>query len=506
MARWARDLRYEDIPTQTRELAISQLVSNIAAVRASATHPHGARLLTAFGSPNPRDPKQYAYILAALAILLDYDEVSYVGHLSTAAVNVSLAHAAAHQLSGRQLLTAIVAANECASRLTAATILGPFFRGQSNTHTHLLGAAVASLKSRNATLQQWVSGIALSLGLLPTPVHDAILGGDLKSLTAATPVRMALDACDAALAGLTGNAAALDDPQGLLADLTTVYMPEAITAGLGQAWHTDTLSFKRYPASAYSQAALECAERIHHRLGALHPATVTGIELNASILTWLLDHKISAHPAGHRRNVTSANFSVRYTVATVLRTGRLTPADFTTDAISDSDTAALADKISLTHDVAYTETMIRATAPLGQALRQAGTRALQWPELHAFGGQDAGARLHELGPPQTTFAEATMNIGADLTVTLADGTTVTEQCSTPTGSAGPETRANHAQISTDKLIRTGLDAGIAEQLHAIADFDHHQTLAVLTAAFADLTSLAADNYCPFAVHHYATRN
>lgn len=99
-----------------------------------------------------------------------------------------------------------------------------------------------------------------------------------------------------------------------------------------------------------------------------------------------------------------------------------------------------------------------------------------------------------------------MNIGADLTVTLADGTTATEQCSTPTGSAGTATRANHTQISTDKLILTGLDDGTAEQLRAVADFDHHQVLAVLTAAFADLTPPAAHNHCPSAVRHYATRN
>lgn len=505
MARWARELRYDDIPVPTRHLATSQLVSNIAAVKASVDHPHGVKLLTAYGAPNLVKPKQCAFILAALAILLDYDEVSYVGHLSAAAVNVSIAHAADHKLNGRQLLTAIVAANECASRLTAATILGPFFRGQSSTHTHLLGAAVACLKSRNPPLQQWVSSMSLSLGMLPAPVHDAILGGDLKALTAATPVRMALDACDAGLAGLTGNAAVLDDPDGLLATLSAVYMPEAITAGLGKAWHTDTLSFKRFPASAYSQAVLECAERIHRRFGALESSRVERIEINASILTWLLDRKISTHAAGYQRNVTSANFSVRYAVATVLRDGFLKPVHFTTAAIADTATAELADKIVIVHDFDYTEAMIRATAPLGQAVRQAGTRALQWPELHAFGGEDVEARLHELGPAEETFAEATMNIGADLTVTLIDGTTIGERCATPTGFAGPATKMNHVQISTAKLIGTGLTAGIADELHAIADLDHHDTMAVLSAAFESLRPPATSSYCSTAVDDNTTR-
>src|SRR5690606_25111346 len=108
----------------------------------------------------------------------------------------------------------------------------------------------------------------------PVPVHDAVLGSDLKALTAATPVRMALDACDAAAAGLTGNSMLLDGPEGLLGQLSTVHMPDAVIAGLGQRWHTQTLAFKRFPASAYAQAALECAERIHERVGRLEVSDV----------------------------------------------------------------------------------------------------------------------------------------------------------------------------------------------------------------------------------------
>ncbi|EME15490.1 MmgE/PrpD family protein [Rhodococcus triatomae] len=485
LASWAAALRWSDIPPATRELAQSQILSNIAAVRASARHPLGRRLVAAFGPPDQRDPKSAAFVLAALAILLDYDEVSYVGHLSASGANVVIAYAAELGLSGRDAVTAVVAANECAARVTAATILGPFFRGQTNTHCHLVGAAVALLKARNASHEEWVSGLGLALGILPTPVHDAVLGSDLKALTAAAPVRMALDACDAAAAGLTGNATLLDGPDGLLGQLSTVYMPDAVVSGLGERWHTDTLAFKRFPASAYAQAALECAERVHGAVGPLEPSDVTRVRVFGSVLTWLLDQKVSSHPDGHARSVTAANFSLRYGMAVVLRTGTLRPSDLTPDAIADRESANLAANVVVEHDMELSEKMVRATSPLGQALRQAGRRALDWPELIALGGDDLEGRLLDLGPAEETFENATMSIGARVEVTLADGRVVIETCDVPTGMTGSDTRETHRRLVVDKFVGTGGSADTAALLGSLELLDPTSTADVLAAALGE---------------------
>ncbi|MFF0816703.1 MmgE/PrpD family protein [Rhodococcus sp. NPDC003318] len=482
LADWAARLRYDDIPSTTRELAHSQIVSNIAAVRASAQHPLGRRLVAAFGPPDQRDPKNAAFVLAGLSILLDYDEVSYVGHLSTSGVNVAIAYAAELGSSGRDVVTAVIAANECAARVTAATILGPFFRGQTNTHCHLVGAAVALLKARAASHEEWVAGLGLALGILPTPVHDAVLGSDLKALTAASPVRMALDACDAAAAGLTGSATLLDGPDGLLGQLSNVYMPDAVVAGLGERWHTDTLAFKRFPASAYAQAALECAERIHRRTGGIGPSDVTEVRVHGSILTWLLDRKVTSHPDGHTRSVTAANFSLRYGVATVLTCGRLQVADLTSERITDEGRGELASKVVVEHDTELSEAMVRATSPLGQALRQAGPRALDWPELTALGGDDLESRLLALGPVESTFENATMAIGARVEVILVDGTVLTETCDVPTGMTGHTTRRSHRSLVAEKFTGVGGDPATAEKLGALGQLDPTSTADTLRAA------------------------
>ncbi|MFI5778777.1 MmgE/PrpD family protein [Nocardia sp. NPDC051570] len=455
LAAWASSLRFDDIPEATVAFARSQLISTLATIRASLSHPLGERLVRAFGPPTQADPKQSAYVLAGLANCFDFDDVSYVGHLSVSTVSVAVAHAAALGLDGRDLLTAVIAGNECAARLTAATILGPFFRGQTATHCHLTGAAATILRAREATAPQWNSALGLALGMQSTPLHAALLDSDLKMLTAAAPVRMALDACAAAEAGLIGAPDILGRTGGLLAQLSTIQLPDAVVTGLGRRWHTDTLTFKRFPGSAYSMAAWECAQRLHSRIGTIAPETVRRIVIHGSLLTWLLDLKVREYLRGADTSVTAANFSTGYGVATLLRTGDLGAHDFTASALADAARWNLAAKVEVEHDMELSEDMVKATSPLGETLRVAGHRAAEWPDLAAWAGDDILARLDELGPPADTFDEATMTIGARMTIEFTDGRTITEECRRPIGMSGPATRRNHQAIVREKFLRTG---------------------------------------------------
>lgn len=481
LAAWARTVGYDDIPPATVAAARSQLVSNLAAVRASLGHPVGQAIVAAFGPPVQPDPTRSAYVLAALATALDFDEVAYSGHVSAGAVNVAVAETPGRGLDGRALLATIVAANECAARVTAAAILSPFFRGQTNTHCHLAGAAAARLHARGAPLPEWTAGLGLALGILAVPLHHAVVTSDVKAFTAAAPVRLALDACDAAAHGLAGPAAVLEHPEGLLAQLSVVPLPETVTAGLGRRWHTDTLTYKRFPGSAYLHAAFDCAQRLHGRLGPLGAEQVDRIVVHGSLLTWQLERKVAASLAGPRTTVSAATLSVGYGVATLLATGQLGVADYTPAALADPARWSLADRVAVEHDWPLSERMARATSPLGEALRQAGDRAASWPDLLAWGEQ--GVRvLAGLGPPEETFAHATMAIGARLAVELADGRTVTEQCDAPIGSAGAATRRDHAAIVRRKFLSTGGPPDVLADLERIDRLDPAATARALARA------------------------
>lgn len=187
----------------------------------------------------------------------------------------------------------------------------------------------------------------------------------------------------------------------------------------------------------------------------------------------------------------------------MLLTGQLQPADFAAPALSEPSRWWLADKVRVEHDPALTKTMVDATAPLGQAIRQAGTRALDWPELltwrggaisklarhptgHALVRRLASRRLHaqlaKLGPADETFDRATMAIGAAVTIHFTDGSTLVERRSTATGMAGQATRAVHADIVRAKFLSTGGDAQLVAALESVDTLDSQDTQDALRAA------------------------
>jgi 2-methylcitrate dehydratase PrpD len=466
LAGWASRLTLDEIPPRVVECAKSQVLSQLAAARASQEHPLGRRVTEAFGPAwQPGDPKQTAYVLAALTMCLDFDDTMYAGHVSHSTVNVSLAYASALGLDGQALLTAVIAANECAARMTAAATLGQL-RGQTAVHTHLAGAVAARSRSEAASVEQWVQAWGIALAMASWPLTRAFMGSDAKVLTASVPVRVGLDACDAAAAGLRGAPDILEHPDGFLARVASVPVPEAVTRGLGERWHTETLSFKVYPGCAYIDAAVDCAVALHRELPSLRPEEVMEIRVHGSIFTVGMELRSAPFVVGPDSSVSALNFSVGYNVATALLTGALTPADFARERLGDQRRWALAAKVRVEHDWALTRRAVLATAPLGEALRQAGDRAADW--LRTMGGVQAADLLVNAGAPADSFEDAEKAIGARVEVHLTDGRVLAHARDIPLGAAGPQTRRAHAALMRDKFLACG---GTAETADALAELE-----------------------------------
>ncbi|MFF5016200.1 hypothetical protein [Streptomyces sp. NPDC001165] len=66
LSHWAATLRPQHIPCRVLKLAASQVLSQIASIRAGLQHPLGRKLVAAFGHPMQRDPRQAAGVFAAL--------------------------------------------------------------------------------------------------------------------------------------------------------------------------------------------------------------------------------------------------------------------------------------------------------------------------------------------------------------------------------------------------------------------------------------------------------
>jgi 2-methylcitrate dehydratase PrpD len=459
LSAWASRLRLSDVPARVVAMAKSQVLSQLAAIRAGLDHPLGRRIVRALGPPFQADARRSACVLAALGSWLNLDDTAYAGHLAASTISVPLAYANARGLTGRALLTAVIAANECAARITASATLGAL-RGQSALHTHLAGAVCGRLRSEAAPAKRWTNALGLAFSTPPWPVMRGFLGSDAKLLSTVAPVRIAMDACDAAAAGLAGAPDILEHPDGFLARFAAVPLPEAVTTGLGRRWHTETVSFKVRPGGPGIDSAVDCAVEIHRRAPKLSPSDVVEVVVDASLYTLLVGQRANRYIDGPRSPLSALLLTVPYPVATGLLTGSLTTADFAAPAVRERRRWALASKVRLQHDPQMTRSLLRSVAPFGEAVRQAGARSTAW--LREFGGDELVGLIGELGAPCETFEDAHKVTAARVVVRLRGGEVLEHRRDIPVGAIGPQTRAAHAALTREKFLAYGGSAQVAD--------------------------------------------
>jgi len=455
-------------------------------------------LVEAFGSPLQPDAKAAACCLGTLTMALDYDDTMYAGHVSHSTVGVPVAYARPLGLDGRHFIEAVLAGNECASRVVAGATLGSF-RGQTAAYAHLVGATVARMRAQGASPEHTSAALALACSLPPHSLAPAFFGGDSKALTAAVGIRAALDACDGAAAGLSGATDILEHPEGLLATFADVPLPDAVVESLGSRWHTETLSIKLYPTCAYLDSCLDAAVQLHGDIelalrGGPHgdltgdhgtAESVAGalgeIVVRCSLFTFGMDIRSRSYINGPASPTSALQFSVPYPVAVTLLTGAFTPADLASPRLDDPVVWDLAKRVRVEHDPDLTRHAVLATAPLGEALRQAGPRASAW--LARLGGEDdAAALLGAAGRPRATFEHATKEIGAILEVRLTDGRTLRRSIATPIGASGPSTRRDHPTLARGKFLGTGGSRKVADALEHLEDLRADELAGALASA------------------------
>jgi len=465
LANWAAALRPRDIPCRVLKLAASQVLSQVASIRAGLAHPLGRRLVAAFGHPLQSDPRSSAAVFAALGSWLNLDDTAYAGHLSNSTVAVPLAYAYARQLDGLSLLTAVVAANECAGRITASATLGPL-RGHSAVHTHLAGAVAGRLHSDRAPARVWQDALGLAFAMPNWPLMRAFLASDARLFNTLTPVRTAMDACDGAIAGLRGAPDIFEHQDGFLARFASVPLPQALAKGLGQRWHTDTLSFKVHPGGPGIDAAIDCAAEIHRLLGPLRAQDVTEIVVEASLYTLFAGQSASGYICGPRSPMGALVLDVPYPVATTLLTGGFAVQDFSSPHLEDPARWELAGRVRLEHDTAMTRELFASDAPFGEAVREAGPLAAPW--LRGFGGDELVELVASLGSgPVADFTGSTKATGARVTVRMTDGRTFTRSRLIPIGAAGPDTRVRHTEMMQHKFLSVGGPPRVAETVTSL---------------------------------------
>ncbi len=363
LARFAGELRPEDIPAQVLERAKYLILDAVGIAWASTQFDFAHRALSALTelSANQGDTPVFglaqrlqardAMLLNGLLVHgLDFDDTHARGviHATASCLPSALGVAALANLDGRSLLAAYVVGMEASTRL-ASVAKGGFH--QVGFHpTGLIGAfgcALIAGRLLGLTGKQLedAQGIALSVasgsmeflqdGAWTKRMHPgwAAVGG----YTAATMARH----------GFAGPRQAYEGRFGLFRSHLGTLMDQAdlslATEGLGEVWEVPLVSIKPIAACHFTHASADAAAILHDK----HGLTASDIA-SVRVLVPAEVVKTVCEPVATKQrpqNSYDAQFSIPYAVATCLLRGSFGLQHLEDAALQDAEVIALAHKV-----------------------------------------------------------------------------------------------------------------------------------------------------------------
>jgi len=299
-------------------------------------------------------------------------------HADVVALPAALAMAERERASGKEFLAAFVLGSDLCSRL-GGSITGQH-KGWFTTSIYgVFGAAAAAAKilNLNSLQTQHALGIALSqaAGTQQANIEQALT----KRLQSAFATRSGVFSALLAARGITAPRDAFEGKFGLY-QLYQEGDPSKVLDELGVRFDHAKTIMKKYPCCACSHAALDAALGLIIQYD-LKPEDVIAIEVSHTPLM----HRLVGSPFNPTDNAqVTAQFSVRYAIASALLRRRLGIAEIQDDAIFDPRIKELTSRIDVVVDEAGKGSRAPATVTLSTrnhgTLKRTGSKFPWGPE------------------------------------------------------------------------------------------------------------------------------
>ena len=368
LARFAHDLRGDEIPAETRVRATHLILDSLGIALASTTYPFAARVRAGVGAladgegtcsvigESTRLPLRDAALMNGVLIHgLDFDDThtASIVHATAACLPAVLSVAESLDASGRDFLTAYTVGMESAIRLGAAVNGGFHHVGFHATGivAHFASALAVGrlygLDENQLVAAQGVTGstaaaiqVFLETGAWTKRLHPgwAAVGG----ITAARLAQHGFEAPERVYEGRFGLFETHLQSHASDADYA------AITDGIGTIWELDNVAIKPYPACHFIHGCADAAIALHDRQN-FNLSDIVRIRAFVAEDTLPI---VSEPVASKKRpaNEYDAKFSTQFVVAACLVRGRFGLAELLPDALEDPEILRLADLVECESD------------------------------------------------------------------------------------------------------------------------------------------------------------
>jgi 2-methylcitrate dehydratase len=271
LARWAVQLKYENLPEKSIKKAKEQLFGILGATYHGCAHPYGKTVASFTGKLGDKkeakvvgfgvrtSARSAAFANSALAQIFEYEDWIKSAHTGAAIVPTVIATAELMDSSGKELLLAQIIGNEIAGRIGEAITLGRWTGNQLPIHQVETSMVASKLLGLDEKKMLNALGISCSMGM-----QSCFAGwrAPVKILLTAFPSHCGILSAQLASEGMEAPDDLLEHPLGFLQLVSEVVEYEKIVEGLGKEWRMDTLHTKPYPACGFTVSAVECALEI----------------------------------------------------------------------------------------------------------------------------------------------------------------------------------------------------------------------------------------------------
>jgi 2-methylcitrate dehydratase PrpD len=330
LARFASEIRYEDLPKEVVERIKLCVLDSIGCTLFGATLPWTRKVADYAMSEGSRGVasiigmgKKTSVALAALvngtsghAFELDDIHKESIIHMGSLATPVAFAYAEERGGTGRDVITAMTAGYEVGARVGNAATMSLFFRGfhpQGTSGVFTATASGARMLELDANRFQHALGLA---GSQAGGLMAAQEGAMVKRLHSGRAAQSGVYSASLAAADFTGIPDVLEAPYG---GYLTCYSdgpnPARLTADLGSTWETLNVGFKPHASVTSIHTALDGLAQIM-RENELKPDEIERVEVGLSPMTHV--HCAWEYKA---QGVTAAQMNLYYGLAVIALDG-----------------------------------------------------------------------------------------------------------------------------------------------------------------------------------------
>ncbi|MCH7873353.1 MAG: MmgE/PrpD family protein [Planctomycetes bacterium] len=346
IARWACDLKYDDLTSDAIDAAKRFLYDTLGcALGGYQTHDvkmfleheremGGAGSCTIIGSGEKLSPVTAAMLNALMIRAMDYNDIYWKQDPSHPSdlLSAPLALAERHHLSGKDLIVGIVLAYEIAMRLCHIAVPGIRERGWH--HATLMGYAAPIVAAKMIGLDWQKTQHAIGIAGVRCFTLGCAVAGKLtmmKNTVSPMATRAGVEAALLAQRGYTGPEGVIEGKEGMEHCLGQEWDYGWITDKLGDRFMITDCGMKSFPIEAlmHSPVSATLALLTEHRLKAedVKEVLIESIARAADILS---------DPTKYDpQSKESADHSLPYCIAAALAECRVTPLEFTEEKLWD---------------------------------------------------------------------------------------------------------------------------------------------------------------------------